>query len=90
MPIIVGNNATGIAVDSNKNLVYVANSGDNTVSVIDGTDNKIIKNITVGKLPTKIAINPKNNEVYVANRGDNTVSVINGTETRYKNSYRWK
>jgi YVTN family beta-propeller protein len=38
-----------IAVNPNTNKVYVTNSGSNTVSVIDGTNNKVItNNVSVG------------------------------------------
>jgi YVTN family beta-propeller protein len=76
----VGDKPSDIYVDSKFNKVYVANSGDNTVSVINGTDNNIIKRIPVGKNPISIAFNPNDNKIYVANSGDNTVSVIHGTD----------
>ena len=77
--ITVGKLPTKIAINPKNNEVYVANRGDNNVSVIDGTDNTIIKNITVGNNPTEIAVDSNNNLVYVANSGDNNISVINGT-----------
>jgi YVTN family beta-propeller protein len=61
-------------------IVYVANSGDNTVSVIDEQSNtKIGKDIPVGHDPIGIAVLMSYGRVYVANFRDNTVSVINGT-----------
>ena len=66
--------------------------GSNTVSVINGTTNVVVDNITlatgeqeggaggIGFLsPTGIAYNPDNGNLYVANRGSDTLSVINGT-----------
>jgi YVTN family beta-propeller protein len=69
----------GVALDAKKHLVYVANSGSNQVHIIDGTTNKIIKNVTVGDQPRYIAVNTKTNMIYVTNFGSGTVSVINGT-----------
>jgi YVTN family beta-propeller protein len=36
--------------------IYVANSGSNTVSVINGTTNKVVATNPVGHLPTSITI----------------------------------
>ena len=35
-------NPSGVAVNPVTDLVYVANNGDNTTSVIDGKTNKVI------------------------------------------------
>ena len=55
--------------------VYVANSGSNTVSVINPDTYIVSKNITVGDAP--VWINSSGTDVYVANAFSNTVSVIN-------------
>jgi YVTN family beta-propeller protein len=39
-------------------MVYVSNSGDNTVSVIDGRINSLEKTVTVGKGTMLLAVNP--------------------------------
>ena len=74
-----------VAVDETTDTIYVGNSGDNTVSVINGdvcngTDtsgcNQTWPIVTVGASPQALAVNPSNDTVYVANRSDNTVSVI--------------
>jgi len=70
-----GTSPNRIAINPETNKIYVANSGSNTVSVIDGYDNKI-NYIPVKRYPTGIAINPETNKIYVANSGSNTVSVI--------------
>ena len=56
--------------------VYVANAGDNTVSVINATTNRMIGVVSVGELPQGVAVTPDNKFVYVAEKGDNQVSVI--------------
>ena len=63
------------------NKIYVANTGSNSVSVIDGdnSNSHIVKNVTVGKQPNAIAVvNATTNKIYVANTGSDTVSVIDG------------
>ncbi len=55
--------------------VFVANSGSNTVSVIDAETNTVSATITVGSRPSHFEfIEPK---MYVSNNESNTVSVIN-------------
>jgi YVTN family beta-propeller protein len=56
--------------------VYVANSGSNTVAVINATTNSLITTVPVGASPAGLAITPNNAFVYVANSADDTVSVI--------------
>jgi YVTN family beta-propeller protein len=71
-----------VGVDPFRNLIYVANADDNTVSVINGSTNAVIKNVTVGGGPDAIAVNPSTGSVYVANLDDNNVSVIDESTIR--------
>jgi YVTN family beta-propeller protein len=56
--------------------VYVANSGSNTVSVIDARNNTKIGDVPVGEKPADIRVSNSTGRLYVANSGSNTVSVI--------------
>jgi YVTN family beta-propeller protein len=73
-----GNNA----LDSNLLLkfpyTYVANTGSNTVSVIDGKTDRVVATIPVGADPHGIIVSNTLGKVYVTNSGSNTVSVIDG------------
>ena len=60
-------------------MIYVANSGGNTISVINGTTNSVGSTIPVGDNPIGVGVNPNSNKIYVANLNSNYVSVINGT-----------
>jgi YVTN family beta-propeller protein len=60
-----------------QSFVYVANNGDNTVSVISTTTNTVVATVPVGVNPWGLAITPNGAFAYVTNLGDNTVSVIN-------------
>ena len=62
----------------NTNKIYVSNGGANTLSVIDGTTNDLIKTIGVGLAPQLVDFDQTTNRIYVANQGDGTVSVIDG------------
>lgn len=84
--IKVGLSPDGVGVDPSRNLIYVANSGDNTVSVISGLTNTVTKTVSVGDGPSAVAVNPSTGLVYVPNIFDNNVSVINeSTERVVKN-----
>ena len=65
-----------IAVNSKTNTLYVADYGDNTVSVIDAMTGQKMATIPVGHHPKAIAIDANSNLVFVANTGDDTVMVI--------------
>ena len=65
-----------IAVNSKTNTLYVADYGDNTVSIIDATTGQKTATVPVGHHPKAIAIDASSNLVFVANTSDNTVTVI--------------
>jgi YVTN family beta-propeller protein len=81
--VLVGKNPRGIATSQGKvrPRVFVANSGSNSVSVIDPTINKVEIEIPLrfGRQPEGIAafnVAPGKELVFVANYGSNNVSVI--------------
>lgn len=74
--IQVGTHPIGVAVNNRSRTAYVANSGDDTVSVIDLNNNKVTGTIPVGDDPHGVGIG-LDGSVYVLNSGSNTVSVIN-------------
>ncbi|MHB1742283.1 MAG: YVTN family beta-propeller repeat protein [Thermoplasmataceae archaeon] len=78
----------GVAVDSLNGNIYVSDIGSNVVSVINGTTNKVIRNISVGSYPTGIAFDSLNGNIYVANLLSGFVSVINGTTNKVSQSIR--
>lgn len=72
-------NPDSATFDSANKYVYVANTGSDSVSVVDSKSNTIVGIIPVGKLPSSIAFDSANRDIYVANQGGGTISVINGT-----------
>jgi len=54
----------------------VANSFEDTVSVIDATTLEVVATLCAGGRPWDIAINPKTARMYVANVGSNSISVF--------------
>ena len=57
--------------------IYVTNQLDNTASVIDGAQNKVVATVRVGVSPAQMAVSPDRKSVYIANTGSNTVAVLN-------------
>ncbi len=81
--IQVGLHPTGIAWDERRNRLYVANSNNDSVSVIDSTRNAVIQTRTLstketrGFAPTALALSSDGSGLYVACGGLNAVAVIN-------------
>ncbi len=73
----VGSYPVAIAVNPVTNLIYVANEGSNTVTVIEGSTNATTT-VAAGSNPQAIAVNPVTNMIYEVNEIDNTMTVING------------
>jgi gliding motility-associated-like protein len=73
----VGTTPIGVSMSSKANLVYVANFGAGTVSVVNVQTATAVATIPVGASPTGATISPDGTRVYITNTGSNTVSVIN-------------
>jgi YVTN family beta-propeller protein len=74
--ISVGTAPTGVAYDSARSEIFVANSGSNTVSIISDVNNAVVKTVTVGTSPTGLAYDSNKSEIFVTNHRSNSVSVI--------------
>ncbi|HXU20064.1 MAG TPA: hypothetical protein VN788_05720, partial [Verrucomicrobiae bacterium] len=89
--VAVGSAPVGIAVDTDRDLAYVANSGDGTLSLVSlaspspglspqslGTAGTVIgAPITVGTTPAGVAAISRFGMAIVANNGSNNASVVN-------------
>jgi DNA-binding beta-propeller fold protein YncE len=88
--VTVGNASApeGLAVDQDTDTIYVANTGDDTISVIDGATCNGHHASGCGQTPKQVrtgrqnfgfvAVDALTNLVYVSNGLDDTISVING------------
>ena len=72
----VGASPMGIAYDSGKGEIFVANEGDGTVSILSDINNTVVATVTVGEYPTGVAYDPGKGEIFVTNSGSDSVSVI--------------
>lgn len=55
----------------------VANSGSNTISVLDLVNNALLYNVPVGNQPVALAVSSDGSTAYVANYTDSTVTQVN-------------
>jgi YVTN family beta-propeller protein/VCBS repeat-containing protein len=82
-PIAVSTNPSAMAIGADGRM-YVANTGSNTVSVIntltgqriDANSSRSAQDIAVGYSPSALALSADGTRLYVANTGSGTVSVI--------------
>ena len=72
----VGLSPVAIAVDSVTNKIYVGNSGDSSVTIIDGISDST-STVKMPFSPQGIVVNPATNKIYVAGNND-SLCVING------------
>jgi len=72
--VAVGNVPFEVDVDLLKNLAFVTNTQDGTVSVIDGKTNTVKDSLPVTGL--YIAVNPTTEKVYVGGQ-DNSLTGLN-------------
>lgn len=76
--IPVGRQPQGIAVHPNTNRFFVANSGENTVSSLEGFLNwRHTRLSSGGEQPGNIAVDPEQCRMYVANAATNNIAVFN-------------
>jgi len=75
--IAVGFGPRAVAVSPNDSMVFIANSDDQTVSIIDATNNTVVATVpTNGGLPVGLAVSPDNRFVYVADELTDDIAVI--------------
>jgi YVTN family beta-propeller protein len=96
-----GNIPLGVGVNTNTNMIYVANRGGfwgqgGAIFVIDGSTNSVTSKIKEESGPAGVAVNPITNKIYVTNAGyyipslhfiySSTVSVIDGATNSITNT----
>ena len=74
--IEIGGEPAHVIVDPAGKLAYASNAYDNTLSVVDQSQRKVVTEIRTGKHPHGLRMSPDGREIYLANTGDDTVSVI--------------
>jgi YVTN family beta-propeller protein len=67
------------AIEASDRIAFVPSEGDNNISVIDLSAEKVLKTIATGKTPHAIAFT-KEGKGYVNNRGSKDLTVIDGNK----------
>ena len=71
--IAVGNNPGAAVFGPRGRRLFVANSGSNTLSVIDTRSQKVIATLPTGQGPSALVVDPGQSILWVANGGSNNV-----------------
>ena len=82
--VVVGRNPNDICVSKNDKYVFVANSVDNTVSVIDVAGRKVIETLNAALFPdapsgsttNSVALSTDNKTLYIANADNNSLAIF--------------
>jgi YVTN family beta-propeller protein len=85
--INVGDGPIGLAVTPDRGDVYVVNSNDDTVSIIDTFTDTVIDTVTVGSAPWGITVGAEGKYVYVTNSNADTVTVIQTADRSIARTY---
>lgn len=66
-----------VSVNEETSMIYVSNFGNQSISIVNGSNNEIVETVQVGIDPQGAAIDAASNRIYVVTY-DNAVSVIDG------------
>ncbi len=83
--IAIGDNPNDIVVNKKGNFIFVANSNDNSVSIIDANKRKVIEVLNAALFPdapngsttNALALSADEKTLYIANADNNCLSVFN-------------
>jgi len=80
MPVTVGISANealeDLLYDSNRQRLYIANSGLNRIEVFDIRQKQFMQPIKVGQLPRSMALSPDGNTLWVVGTGGESISIV--------------
>lgn len=73
----VGNHPRSLALDQKRHVLFVSNSYDNTISVVDLKRKEVMHTIITDEMPWSIKLSRDNKHLAVTHTTTNTVSLIN-------------
>lgn len=74
--IPVGAGPFDVAADPARDLLYVTNYYDGTLSVVDRGARTVSATVQVGNFPTGVEVSPDGSRIYVANLGTGSLSIL--------------
>ena len=84
----MGKRPQSVTVDAEHNLVYIANTLANTVTVIDGDSNKAIATLAAGIAPYALAIDPGAGRLHIANLDKHSFTILDVTRFQAQRTMR--
>jgi len=72
---------TGLAVNPTTGNIFNANTADGTLSVISGSQQRVIATLPIGTDPFPVAVNPVTNVIFVGLRSENALVKVTDTFT---------
>ncbi len=75
-PVAVGTLPSAVAIDPERDLAIVTNSGSNNVSLVDMNTGAVAATITVGTSPQGVAVLSRTGRAVVTNFGSNNASLL--------------
>ena len=78
-PVAVGSNPTAVAIDPDRDIALVTNSGSDNVSVINTNTGAVTATITVGDNPQGVAVLSRSARAVVSNFGSNNATILDLT-----------
>jgi len=92
--INVGDNPNELLLSGNGKYLYVANANDNSVSVINTNDNKVIETLNSALFPNSppgstsngLALNANGKKLYIANADNNCLAVFDVSRPGFSHS----
>ena len=76
MQIATGSKPEGIDISPDSKEVWVGNTGDGTIDIIDVASNKIKQSFAVGKVPIRVKFTPDGKRVLVSDNGAGELIII--------------
>lgn len=76
--IAVGSSPQALGLNPGNHTLYVTNTNDNTVSVINTISQNVVATFPAGAAPRAVGLVFDRNTVFIGNRDDLTVSIIDG------------
>ena len=80
--IEIGRHPAHVIIDAQSKQIYVTNSEDDNVLIIDAEQKKVVGEIKTGKFPHGLRMSPDGREIYAANVKDNSISVIDVAQSK--------
>jgi YVTN family beta-propeller protein len=74
------------AVTSRAKLIYVANEGSSTISVIDKALKRVVENVYIGIRPDALGVDQRRNRLYVADRKTGILYEMDMLNLRFSNA----